>query len=206
MKLKVCNLSGNEKGEIELGFTPIENRKGTQVVHDVVVAYRAAQRSGTACTKTRGEISFSNRKPWRQKGTGRARAGTASSPIWRGGGVAFGPKPRDYDKKVNRKARRLAFKKAVSARILSGDVIVVDDLKLETHRTKEMVGILKTLKVSGSVLIVVSKVERNMALSARNIAHLELATSDSANVYEILKSDFLIFTQSALEDISQRVN
>ena len=206
MKLKVCNLSGNEKGEIELGFTPIENRKGTQVVHDVVVAYRAAQRSGTACTKTRGEISFSNRKPWRQKGTGRARAGTASSPIWRGGGVAFGPKPRDYDKKVNRKARRLAFKKAVSARILSGDVIVVEDLKLETHRTKEMVGILKTLKVSGSVLIVVSKVERNLALSARNIAHLELATSDSVNVYEILKSDFLIFTQSALEDISQRVS
>src|SRR5271155_1246919 len=137
MKLKIQNLEGKNQGELEVKFELIENGKGTQAVHDTVVAYRAAQRSGTACTKTAGEVAGSNKKPWKQKGTGRARAGSVRSPLWRGGGVVFGPKPRDFSKKVSRATRQLSLRKALSERLKAGDVLIVDDVKLETPKTKE---------------------------------------------------------------------
>src|SRR6266436_2046654 len=135
MKLTVKDIKGNSQGELEVQFPLIENGKGTQAVHDVVVAYRAAQRSGTACTKTVGEVAGTNKKPWRQKGTGRARAGSFRSPLWRGGGVVFGPKPRDFSKKVSRSTRQLALRKALTERLNAGDVLVVDELNLSSPRT-----------------------------------------------------------------------
>ncbi|HZQ48609.1 MAG TPA: 50S ribosomal protein L4, partial [Verrucomicrobiae bacterium] len=130
MKLKIQDIKGKSQGELEVKFPLIANGKGTQAVHDTVVAYNAAQRSGTACTKNVGEVAGTNKKPWKQKGTGRARAGSFRSPLWRGGGVVFGPKPRDFSKKVSRATRQLSLRKALSERLNAGDVLVVDDFKL----------------------------------------------------------------------------
>src|SRR5512135_3648570 len=154
MKLTIKDTKGNNQGEREVGFRLIEDGKGTQAVHDVVVAYQAAQRMGTACTKTMGEVAGSGKKPWRQKGTGRARAGSFASPLWRGGGVVFGPKPRDFAKKVSRKTRQLALLKALGERLKAGDVVVVDDLKLGSAKTKEFVGLLSALELKGTALII----------------------------------------------------
>src|SRR5262245_35590644 len=137
MKLSVKNSQGKAAGELEVKFELVEGGKGTQAVHDTVVAFRAAQRMGTACTKTAGEVAGTNKKPWRQKGTGRARAGSFQSPLWVGGGVVFGPRPRDYSKKVNARTKQLALRKALTERLKAGDVIVVDDLKLSSPKTKE---------------------------------------------------------------------
>ena len=149
MKLTVKDIKGKNQGELEVKFPLIENGKGTEAVHQTVVAYRAAQRMGTACTKNVGEVAGTNKKPWRQKGTGRARAGSFQSPLWRGGGVVFGPKPRDFAKKVSRATRQLALRKALSERLKAGDVLVVDDLKLTSPKTKEFVGVLAALELDG---------------------------------------------------------
>src|SRR5579862_427925 len=154
MKLTIKDNDGKSAGELEVKFPLVEDGRGTQAVHDVVVAYQAAQRMGTACTKTMGEVAGTNKKPWRQKGTGRARAGSFASPLWRGGGVVFGPKPRDFAKKVSRNTRQLALRKALSERLRAGDVVVVDDLKLTSAKTKEFVGVLAALDLKGSALIV----------------------------------------------------
>src|SRR6266700_3686078 len=125
MKLKIQSIKGQSQGEMDVKLELIADGRGTQAVHDTVVAYNAAQRSGTACTKTAGEVAGTNKKPWRQKGTGRARAGSFRSPLWRGGGVVFGPKPRDFRKKVGRATKQLALRKALSERLKSGDVLVL---------------------------------------------------------------------------------
>src|SRR6478752_675820 len=147
MKLAIKDSNGKSQGEVEVSFPLIEDGKGTQAVHDTVVAYRAAQRMGTACTKTMGDVAGSGNKPWRQKGTGRARAGSFASPIWRGGGVVFGPKPRDYTKKVSRNTRQLALRKALSERLRAGDVVVVDELKLASPKTKDFLIVLAALEL-----------------------------------------------------------
>src|SRR5208337_699320 len=143
MKLTVKDITGKDQGELEVRFPLIENGLGTEAVQQTVVAYRAAQRMGTACTKNAGEVAGTNKKPWRQKGTGRARAGSFQSPLWRGGGVVFGPKPRDFAKKVSHNTKQLALRKALSARLQAGDVMVIDDLKLTSPKTKEFLGILR---------------------------------------------------------------
>src|SRR5450631_2848368 len=142
MKIVIKNLAGKNSGELEVKFALVENGKGTQAVHDTVVAHNAAQRSGTACTKTVGDVQGSNKKPWKQKGTGRARAGSFRSPLWAGGGVVFGPRPRDFSKKISKKTRALALRKALSERLKLGDVIVVDDLKLTSAKTKDFVKVI----------------------------------------------------------------
>src|ERR1700684_2428944 len=154
MKLTVKDMQGKDQGEVDVKFDLIENGRGTQAVHDTVVAFRAAQRMGTACTKNAGEVAGTNKKPWRQKGTGRARAGSFQSPLWRGGGVVFGPKPRDFSKKVSKSTRQLSLRKALSERLHAGDVLVVDDFKLGSAKTKEFVGVLSTLKLEGTTLVV----------------------------------------------------
>src|SRR5271156_5767029 len=169
MKLTIKDTKGKSQGELEVKFSLIEDGKGTQAVHDTVVAYRAAQRMGTASTKNVGEVAGTNKKPWRQKGTGRARAGSFRSPLWAGGGVVFGPKPRDFSKKISKKTRALALRKALSERLKAGDVVVVDDLKLESPRTKEFAGVISALDLKGTTLIVSSGVDRNLTLASRNI-------------------------------------
>jgi large subunit ribosomal protein L4 len=206
MKLTVKDIHGKDQGELEVKFSLIENGKGTEAVHQTVTAYRAAQRMGTACTKNVGEVAGTNKKPWRQKGTGRARAGSFQSPLWRGGGVVFGPKPRDFSKKVSRSTRQLALRKALSERLKAGDVMVVDDLKLASPKTKDFVGLLATLSLDTVTTLIVSHgVDKNLFLAARNVQHVELATSDSLNTYEILRSDKVVFTRTAFEDIEQRL-
>src|SRR3989442_15084811 len=150
MKLAVKDIKGQSQGELEVKFALIENGKSTQAVHDAVVAYLANQRMGTACTKNVGEVAGTNKKPWRQKGTGRARAGSFRSPLWRGGGVGFGPKPRDFGKKISKSTKQLALRKALSERLKSGDVVVVDDLILESPKTKAFVGVLNAWQVEGT--------------------------------------------------------
>jgi large subunit ribosomal protein L4 len=204
MKIAIKNIEGKDQGELEVKFPLIENGKGTQAVHDVVVAHQAAQRMGTACTKNVGEVSGSNKKPWKQKGTGRARAGSHQSPLWVGGGVVFGPRPRDFSKKVSKNTRTLALRKALSERLKAGDVVVVDDLKLASPKTKDFAGLMSTLELKGTTLIV-APADKNLTLASRNIENVALATSDSLNTYDILRPDKLLFTKSAFEKVEARL-
>src|ERR1700690_2100597 len=205
MKIAIKNIEGKNSGELEVKFPLIEDGKGTQAVHDVVVAYRAAQRSGTACTKNVGEVSGSNKKPWRQKGTGRARAGSNQSPVWAGGGVVFGPKPRDFAKKVSKKTRSLALRKALSERLKAGDVIVVDELKLSSPKTKDFIGVISALELKGTTLVISSGIDKNLTLASRNIEKVALTTSDSLNTYDVLRPDKLLFTRDAFEKVEARL-
>jgi large subunit ribosomal protein L4 len=206
MKIAIKNLQGQSQGELEVKFPLVEDGKGTQAVHDTVVAYQAAQRSGTACTKNVGEVAGTNKKPWRQKGTGRARAGSFRSPLWAGGGVVFGPKPRDFSKKVSKKTRALSLRKALSERLKAGDVIVVDDFKLDTAKTKAFVGVIDALELTGTTLFISAGEEnKNLTLAARNVANVTLATSDSLNTYDVLRPDKLVFTKGAFEVVEARL-
>ena len=205
MKISIKDTAGQNQGELEVKFALIENGKGTQAVHDAVTAYRAAQRSGTACTKNVGEVSGSNKKPWRQKGTGRARAGSFQSPLWVGGGVVFGPKPRDFSKKVSKKTRSLALRKALSERLKAGDVVVLDDLKLSSPKTKEFLKVINVLELTGTTLVIANPDDKNLALASRNIENVTLTTSDSLNTYDVLRPDKLLFTRSAFEKVEARL-
>jgi large subunit ribosomal protein L4 len=206
MKLTVKNAEGQPAGEVEVRFAVIDGGRGTQAVHDTVVAHQAARRSGTACAKTRAEVAGTSKKPYRQKGTGMARAGSFQSPIRVGGGVVFGPRPRDFGKKVNRTTRRLALRKALSERLKDGDVVVVENLQLESPKTKGFLGVLNRLELSaGSTLVVVAENDRNLTLASRNIPDLELTTSGTLNTYQALRFDKLLFTRGAFEKLGERL-
>jgi len=206
MKLTVKDIKGQSQGELEVKFPLVENGRGTQAVHDAVVAYQANQRMGTACTKTAGEVTGTNKKPWRQKGTGRARAGSFQSPLWRGGGVVFGPKPRDFGKKVSKSTKQLALRKALSERLKSGDVVLVDDFKLASPKTKEFLAALAALQIQGSTLVVAGGADSNLNLAARNLPRVELTTGESVNTYQLLRFDKLLFTRGAFEKLEQRLS
>lgn len=205
MKLIVKDIKGTAAGEHEVGFSVVENGKGTQAVHDTVVAYMANQRMGTACTKTAGEVAGTNKKPWRQKGTGRARAGSFQSPLWRGGGVVFGPRPRDFSKKVNAKTKLLALRRALSERLAAGDVVLVDDLKFTAPKTKEFVQALQRLELAGQTVLVCSADDTNLRLASRNVPGVDFATGETLNTYQVLRSDKLLFTKPAFEKVEQRL-
>lgn len=206
MKLPILDNKGIAQGELEVGFELIENGIGTQAVHDAVVAYNAARRSGTACAKTVGEVTGTNKKPWRQKGTGRARAGSTQSPLWPGGGVVFGPRPRDFSKKVNKRVRSLALRKALSERLKAGDVVVVGEFKLATPKTKEFLAVLGGLKLTGRTVMLVSGENENLMLASRNVPNVELTSGEKINTYDTLLCDKLVFTKSALEKVALRLS
>lgn len=205
MKLTVKDTNGNQQGEFEVKFDLVEGGRGTQAVHDTVVAYQAAQRMGTACTKTAGEVSGSNKKPWRQKGTGRARAGSHQSPLWVGGGVVFGPKPRDFRKKVNTKTRQLALRKALTERLKAGDVQVIADLKLSSPKTKGFTALLSKLDVKGTTLVVDATIDNNVRLASRNVEGVEVTTADNLNTYQVLRPNKLVMTTSAFAKLEARL-
>ncbi len=205
MKLTVKDIQGRDQGELEVKFPVIENGKGSEAVHQTVVAFNAAQRMGTACTKNVGEVAGTNKKPWRQKGTGRARAGSFQSPLWRGGGVVFGPRPRDFAAKVSRGTRQLALRKALSARLKAGDVLILDDFKLPTPKTREFLAILAALQVQGSALIVSTGGDQNLRLAARNLQDIEVTTGEALNTYQVLRPDKLVFTRGAFEHVERRL-
>lgn len=185
-------------------ITLIEGGRGTQAVHDVVVAMRAARRSGSANTKTKAEVALSGSKPWRQKGTGRARAGYKSSPVWRGGGVVFGPKPRDYSKKVSKTVRRLAFQKALTERINAGDVLTIDAFAVKEAKTKSFLGLLKDQTDAKKVLVLSDSFDENTYRAARNVRPVLLATAQDVNTEQLLAFDKILVTGKALEQLAGR--
>ena len=208
MELKVRTLSGEEAGTYSVGFDVIEDEKGEQAVHDTVVAYMAAQRSGTAKTKDRGEVSGTGKKPWRQKGTGRARTGSLRTNIFTGGGVVHGPVPRDFSKKVNAKTRTLALRKALSERLKDGEVTVVADLKLETKKTKALCAQLDAIDAKAKTLLLVdadASQNEYLCLASRNIPLVELAEASSLNTYQVLRPDRIIITQAGLDTVAGRL-
>ena len=205
MKIPVKDVSGKDQGELEVKFPLVEGGRGTQAVHDTVVAHLANRRAGTASTKTMGEVAGSGKKPWRQKGTGRARAGSFASPLWRGGGVVFGPKPRDFGKKVNARTRQLALRKALTERLNAGDVVIVDDLQLASPKTKGFVDVLKRFDLTEGILVVTPAAEKNLTLAARNVRNVALTTADALNTYEVLRPRKLLFTRGAFEKVEQRL-
>jgi large subunit ribosomal protein L4 len=202
MSAKVLTAEAAKEAKIEL----IENSRGTQALHDVVVAMRAARRSGTASTKTKATVNLSGAKPWRQKGTGRARAGYKSSPVWRGGGVVFGPHPRDYSKKTSKTLRRLAFQKALSERIKAGDVLTVDKFVVSEAKTKSFVAMLKKQIDARKVLVLSDSFDENTYKSARNVKPVLLATGANVNAEQLLAFDKILITPSALEQLAERMN
>ncbi|PWU07141.1 MAG: 50S ribosomal protein L4 [Verrucomicrobia bacterium] len=202
MSATILTAEEAKESKIEL----IINAKGTQAVHDVVVALRANRRSGTANTKTKGEVALSGAKPWRQKGTGRARAGYKSSPVWTGGGVAFGPKPRDYSKKIPKKIKRLALLKALSSRILSGDVLVSDTFQVAEPKTKKFLAILNGIAPKNSKVLVIShSFDENTLKAARNVQETLLLLARNVNVEHLLAFDKILITRDALNVIAERL-
>jgi len=192
-----------EEAKIELITS---SDKGLQAVHDAVVAIQANRRSGTACTKTKGEVNLSGAKPWRQKGTGRARAGYKSSPIWTGGGVVFGPRPRDYSKKVPKKVRQLAFRKALSERTLAGDVILAENFFVDEPKTKKFLALLESVADGArKVLVVSDSFDENTYLAARNVARAQLARAADVNTEQLLAFDKIVLTRGAVATISGRL-
>ena len=205
MILTIKDTKGNPAGELQVSFPVIENGRGTQAVHDTVVAFLANQRRGTACTKTMGEVAGSGKKPWRQKGTGRARSGSFQSPVWVGGGVTFGPKPRDFGKKVSQSTKTLALRKALTARLLAGDVVLVDHIHMNAPKTKQFAEIVRSLELKGSVLFITEATDRNLLLACRNIEEVDLATAKELNTYQVLRYNKLVFTRAAFEVVENRL-
>jgi len=189
----------------EAKINMIEDGRGTQALHDVVVAMRAARRSGSANTKTKAEVDLSGAKPWRQKGTGRARAGYKSSPIWRGGGVVFGPKPRDYSKKTSKSLRRLAFQKALSERIKAGDVLTVDKFDVAEIKTKSFVDLVRKQTDARKVLLISDSFDEKTYISARNVKPVKLARSSDVNAEQLLAFEKILVTQKGLEQLAARI-
>ena len=215
MKVAIKDTNGADKGEQKAKFTPVDDDKGNHAVHEAVVAYNAAQRSGNACTKTVAEVAGTGAKPWRQKGTGRARVGYRRNPIWRGGGVAHGPKPRVYIKKLNKKVRDLAVRKAFTERVKDCQVVILDGLKLDKPATAQLAKTLNALGIDRSnrvtakfksAVLVTGEADNNIALSARNIARVRSTTSDTLTTYEILWPDVLVFTTDGYEKFEERLN
>jgi large subunit ribosomal protein L4 len=184
----------------------IENGIGTQALHETVVAYRANRRSGTHCTKTKATVAGSGKKPWRQKGTGNARAGYKQSPIWSGGGVVFGPHPRSYAKKTNKNVKQLALRKALSTRVNAGEVYLIEPITLDQPRTKDLLDKLQdNLEKKTTALLVTENFDRNVYLASRNHPHLITVTGDLVNAEQLLLCDKIFVTDGALAKISARL-
>ncbi len=198
-KIALLNQAGENLGDIELNDNVFGIEPNQQVLYEVVKAQRAAMRQGTHKTKGRSEVRGGGRKPWRQKGTGRARQGSIRSPQWVGGGVVFGPTPRDYSLKVNRKVRRLALRSVLSSKVIDKNLYVLDALSMETPKTKEFVKVLNNLSLSGKVMIVINEVNETVQLAARNITGVTVRTVDQVSVYEMLNHPVLLMTQDAVK-------
>jgi len=204
-KLLVKDIQGKQTGECELSDELLVFDKGLQAVHDAVVAYQANQRAGTASTLTKGEVRGSGKKPWKQKGMGRARAGYRQSPVWRGGGVTFGPKPRNYRKNLPKKMARLAFRRAFSDRVAAGNVVVIEELTMASPKTKEFAALLERLAPKRSALFIVDELQQNMVLASRNVPKVEVVEAKNANIYQILRYPLIVVTRSGLASLEERL-
>lgn len=202
-KVDVYNISGQKVGDMDLNDNIFAVEVNKVAMHSAVVNSLANARQGTQSTKTKTEVRGGGKKPWRQKGTGRARHGSNRSAQWVGGGIALGPKPRSYSYTLPKKVKRLALKSALTSKVIENNIIVLDDLKLEAIKTKEMVNVLNNLKIDSSALIVLPEVDKNVVLSARNIESVKTATTNSINTYDILKYNKFIVTKDAVSKIEE---
>ena len=200
-KIDVYNIEGKKVSDIELKDEVFGIKPNEKVVHSVLVNYMANQRQGTANTKTRAEVSGGGRKPWKQKGTGRARQGSIRAPQWFKGGIALGPKPRDYSYRVNKKERRLAIRSVLSSKVLENNLVVVDAMNFDAIKTKNMVSALNNLKVEGKTLIVLPEKNENVQKSARNIEGVKTSLVNTINVYDLLKYNKLVLTVDAVKNL-----
>ena len=197
------DMAGNKAGECELSDAIFGIEPNESVLHDAVKNYLANQRQGTQSALTKGEVSYTTRKPWRQKGTGRARAGYAGSPVWYHGGVAFAPKPRSYGYRLNKKVKRLALKSALSAKAAAGEIVVINDMKMDEIKTKTFANLLKKIGVEGKALVVTAGPDENVVKSARNIAGVQTAMAAVLNPYIVLNNTNLVIGKDALAKIEE---
>jgi large subunit ribosomal protein L4 len=203
-KLPVHDMNGAALAKMDFPDA-LMTKKGQQAVHDVIVAYQAGLRAGTASTLGKGAVAGSGKKPWRQKGTGRARAGYRQSPVWRGGGVAHGPHPRSYAKKIPHKVARLAFRCALSDLIREGRVRVLDQLTIAAPKTKEILGLLKSQGIDQGALILVDKLDKNLLCAVRNLQNVEATTAQSVSTYQLLRYPVAMITRAAMEVLQERL-
>lgn len=203
-ELSIYNSSGNEVEKVSLNKEIFEENVNEHVVHEAVTAQLAAKRQGNASTKGRSEVRGGGRKPWRQKGTGRARHGSIRSPLWVGGGITFGPKPRSYKKKINRKTKKLAIRSVLTAKANAEELLIIDELSFDRPRTKDATEILSNLDLSDKkVLIVLPEKDKNAYLSIRNIANAKTMVLDGLNVYDLLNNDMVVIPQAALDKLEE---
>ena len=203
-KVQILDQTGKKTKEISVPEDILSYPIKEHLIYEAVVNYRANQRRGSASTKTRAEVRGGGRKPWRQKGTGRARAGSTRSPLWRSGGVTFGPKPRDYSYKMPRKAKRNALKSALAMKFAEKQIMVLDSLKFKEPKTKEGVNFLKKLKIE-SALVIDNQENKNLFLSLRNIPKVKAVDFNQINIYDVLNHKSLVFTKKAFESLMERL-
>ncbi|MDR1616366.1 MAG: 50S ribosomal protein L4 [Syntrophomonadaceae bacterium] len=202
-KVAVYDMSGTQVGDMELSENVFGIKPNDAVLYDFVKMQMANKRLGTSSTKTRAEVRGGGRKPWRQKGTGRARAGSSRSPIWRGGGIIFGPKPRDYSYKLPKKVRRLAMRSALSSKVLDQSIVIIDNLAFEVPKTKLMLQILNNLNILDTALVVTAGNNDNTDKSARNIQGVKYLRAEFINVYDLLKYNTLLMTKDAVAMVEE---
>lgn len=203
-ELTLFDTEGSQVGEVELNQNIFDVEINEHVVHEAVTAQLAAKRAGTASTKTRAEVRGGGRKPWRQKGTGRARHGSIRSPIWVGGGTTFGPQPRDYSKDIPKKVKRLAVKSALTAKVQDEELIVVDGFNFDQPKTKQMVKVLEALDAKDKkVLVITAEKDDNLYKSARNIPDVKVLLGSAVNVYDVLDNEQIIITEEAIKKVEE---
>jgi large subunit ribosomal protein L4 len=202
-KVAVYDITGNQVGEIDLKEEVFGIEPNESLLHQAVVLQQASLRRGTHSTLLRGEVRGGGKKPWRQKGTGRARAGSIRSPLWRGGAITFGPKPRDYGFRMPKKQRRLALKSALSSKVKAAEIIVLDNLEMDAPKTKVFAGFLDALKANRKVLVVTADVNENIIKSARNIPGVTPVEANGINVYDILAHDKVVITKEAVAKVEE---
>lgn len=203
MKIDVYNIKGEQVGTEELNESVFGAEYKESLIHDMVVAFNANNRQGTKSTLTRSEVRGHAKKPWKQKHTGRARQGSTKGPQWRGGGVVFAPKPRDFSKKVNKSAKVAAFKSAISAKLAQNEILCINNFDLQEIKTKNVSNFLDTFKLDKKVVIVIDKANKELFLSSRNIPNVSVVTADLLNVYEIVANRNLVILQPALKLIEE---
>lgn len=205
MKLKLYKNDGSANGEAEFEGLPVfEDDKGVQAVKEVVVAQAANARQGSASTKTRGEVRGGGKKPWKQKGTGRARAGSNRSPIWVGGGIVFGPRPRDYSKKINKKVKALAFQRALFNRVNDGSIVVVESLDIAPAKTSAGLKVVRSIAPEGKILVIDKDLSETAILALRNLAGVDLEEAPLVSVTDLCQFKTIIVTRSGLEALIER--
>lgn len=201
--VKILDQKGVETGSLKLNDDVFKQEYNEAVIHQVVVAYLANQRQGTKSTLTRSEVRGHAKKPWRQKGTGRARHGSTKGPQWRGGGVVFAPKPRDFSKKVNKETRKVAFRSAISTKLADKEILVLDSLKLKEAKTKLLVQVCDNLKLTRNTLFVIKGSDEKLLKASANLQNVDVVSARLLSIYDVLVADKLVFTEDAIKAVEE---